>query len=154
MSITTRGFFGIGVYHPKTEENVGTLWRHAYLYGADFIYTIGRRYRKQSSDTPKTYRHLPLYHYESYEDFLEHLPFGSRLVCVELNEQAQLLPNASHPQQAVYLLGAEDHGIPDSILAGHQVLQIPCLRGESMNVSVSGTLVMYDRFLKHGKANQ
>jgi len=151
MSTQTRGFFGIGVYHPKTEENIGTLWRHAYLYGADFIFTIGRRYRKQATDTPKTYRHIPLYHYETYEDFTVHLPFGARLVCVELDASAHALPATNHPDQAVYLLGAEDHGIPASILAGHQVVQIPSLRSESMNVAVSGTMVMYDRFVKRGR---
>jgi hypothetical protein len=34
-----RGYFGIGIYHGKTEENIGTLWRSAYAYGADFVFT-------------------------------------------------------------------------------------------------------------------
>lgn len=32
--ISNRGYFEIGVYHPKTPMNVGTLWRSAYQLGA------------------------------------------------------------------------------------------------------------------------
>lgn len=48
-----RGYFGIGIYNPKTETNMGTLWRSAYNFGADFIFTIGMRYKKMGSDTAK-----------------------------------------------------------------------------------------------------
>lgn len=147
-SMNSRGYFGIGVYHPKTAENIGTLWRHAYLYGADFLYTIGRRYQPQASDTARAYRHIPLYHYLTFDDFYDRLPYGARLVCIELDTKAAPLPEANHPQQAVYLLGAEDHGLPKEILFGHQTIQIPALREQSMNVAVAGTLVMYDRYLK------
>lgn len=56
-----RGYFGIGVYHPKNVINIGTLWRSANCFGADFLFTIGHRYKHQGSDTLKTYRHIPLY---------------------------------------------------------------------------------------------
>lgn len=144
----SRGYFGIGVYLPKTEENIGTLWRHARLYGADFIFTIGRRYRKQASDTSNTQLHIPLYHYEDYTDFENHLPTNCPVVCVELAEGSQSLPDVNHPERAVYLLGAEDRGIPEEILKGKQVIQIPSIEPQSMNVAVSGTLVMYDRLVK------
>lgn len=143
-----RGFYGIGIYHPKTEENIGTLWRHAYLYGAAFIFTIGRRYHKQSSDTCKAFRHIPLYHYNDYDSFHEAIPHAARVVCVELTDQAKRLPETHHPEQAVYLLGAEDHGIPAEVLVGKQCIQIPCPHPASMNVAVAGTLVMYDRYVK------
>lgn len=35
-----RGYYGIGIYHPKTTENVGTLWRSAHNFGADFPTSI------------------------------------------------------------------------------------------------------------------
>ena len=40
-SVNDPGFFGIGVYRLKTEANHGTLWRSAFQFGADFIFTIG-----------------------------------------------------------------------------------------------------------------
>lgn len=38
--IVQKGFFGIGVYQIKRSENIGTLWRSAYILGASFIFTI------------------------------------------------------------------------------------------------------------------
>ena len=32
-----RGYFGIGIFHGKTETNIGTLWRSAAILGADNI---------------------------------------------------------------------------------------------------------------------
>ncbi len=35
------GYFGIGIYGPKMTKNIGTLWRTADIFGADFMFTIG-----------------------------------------------------------------------------------------------------------------
>lgn len=143
-----RGYFAIGVFRPKTEQNIGTLWRHADLYGAAYVFTIGSRYRKQSSDTSHTPFKIPLLHYGDFEDFQEHAPYAAETVCVELADSAVELPSFSHPPQAIYLLGAEDHGLPRSILEGRRCVQIPSPGERSMNVAVAGSLVMYDRHLK------
>ena len=145
----SRGFFAVGVYQPKTEANVGSLWRTAHLYGAAFVFTVGRRYRTQSSDTPKTPRHTPLFHFDNIGDLTVHLPHGAPLVGVEMDESAVPLDNFDHPAAAVYLLGAEDNGLPPSVLSAcHRLVVIPCPRPESMNVAVAGSLVIYDRHRK------
>lgn len=153
MKLTSRrrGYFGIGIFHTKTEGNVGTLWRHAQLYGADFIFTIGKRYKKQSEDTTHGYKHIPLYHYSDYEDFIGHVPYDCPVICVELNDGAKGLNETHHPERAIYLLGAEDHGIPADVLHGKQCIQIEAPNAQSMNVATAGTLVMYDRFIKGEK---
>ena len=46
-----RGFFGVGIENTKTHQNIGTLWRSASIMGASFMFTIGKRYKKQASDT-------------------------------------------------------------------------------------------------------
>jgi tRNA G18 (ribose-2'-O)-methylase SpoU len=143
-----RGYFGIGVYHPKTEQNIGTLWRSATLYGASFIFTVGRRYEKQASDTTQSWRHIPLWHFFDWDELREHIPYDCPLVCVELSDNAFDLRTFIHPERAIYLLGAEDHGVPEHILAGRPTVQIPCPQPYSMNVAVAGSLVMYDRFVK------
>lgn len=143
-----RGYFGIGVYHPKTVENIGTLWRSAYLFGASFIFTVGRRYHKQASDTPQTYRHVPLWNFQTFEEFNDKVPYGAQIVCIELADKSKPLHESHHPEQAIYLLGAEDYGIPKEILEGRQVVQIATARPQSMNVAVAGSLVMYDRYAK------
>ena len=68
-----RGYFGIGVYMLKSAVNLGTLWRSANILGAKYIFTIGRRYNKQSSDTMQTQRHIPLITYIDFEDFYNQL---------------------------------------------------------------------------------
>lgn len=112
-----RGYFGIGIYNGKTASNIGTLWRSASILGADFIFTIGHRYKKQCSDTMSTPRHIPLYHYENAEDFFKHVPYDCPVVAVELAENSIPLDRYCHRERCIYLLGAEDHGIPAPILS-------------------------------------
>lgn len=146
-----RGFFGIGLFHPKHEENQGTLWRSAFAFGASFIFTIGPRFRQQASDTPKAWHTVPMYQYESIADLKAHLPYACPLVAVELAETAQNLNRYVHPRQACYLLGAEDHGLPSKILNEcHAVVYIEGLR-VCLNVATTGSLVMFDRRQKEPK---
>lgn len=143
-----KGYFGVGIYHPKTKTNMGTLWRASYLFGASFIFTIGRRYKGQCSDTLKTERHIPCYNYIDWEDFKNHIPKGCQPVCIELDKESTPLKKSSHPKQAVYILGAEDYGIPKEKMVGYQKVYIETKRPQSMNVAMAGSLVMYDRFMK------
>lgn len=145
-----RGFYGIGIYHPKTAVNIGTLWRSAHIFEASFIFTIGKRYQKQASDTMCSPRHIPLYNYLSLEDFKENLPYLAQLVCIEINQKSRSLKTFKHPHQAVYLLGAEDYGIPEKILNESIVVQIDSPQSYCLNVSTSGSIIMYDRFRKNG----
>lgn len=147
--MTGRGFFGIAVYRPKREVNVGTLWRSAASYGAAGIATVGARYERQSSDTTKTWRHTPLVHYRDIDDLIEHMPHGCPLVGIELDPRAESLTGYVHMDRALYLLGAEDNGLPMAVLDRcHQVVQIPSPEAWSLNVAVAGSLVMHDRFVK------
>lgn len=144
-----RGFFAIGVYHPKTEANIGTLMRSAYLYNAAYVFTIGRRYRRQASDTPHTTLHIPLFHFESIEDAISHLPDSTPLVGVELDPRGKKLHEYKHPERAAYLLGAEDRGLPQKVIdMCHALIEIPTPQPESMNVATAGSIVLYDRHVK------
>lgn len=145
-----RGYFGIGVYHPKTRENIGTLWRSAYQLGADYIYTIGHRYGKQESDTYKTYRHIPLIQFETLKDFQNSVFYDCRVVCIEFCDRSKPLPDFVHPRRCTYLLGSEDKGFPKEILddPNYLFVEIPSVRMPSYNVAMAGTLVMYDRLSK------
>ena len=148
----SRGYFGIGIYHGKTETNIGTLWRSAYQFGASFIFTIGRRYKKQSSDTLKTHRHVPLYNYLSFDDFIKNRPYGCPIVPIEfVNDNDLKLEVFKHPSRCIYLLGAEDYGLPLDRLGevDYNPVRIPSTRTESFNVAVAGSIVMYDRFIKN-----
>lgn len=143
-----RGYFEIGVYEPKTEMNIGTLWRSAHQLGASGIFTIGRRYKKQPSDTTNALLHVPLRNYEDYEDFKNHIPEQCQIVPIEMGGHP--LSNIVHPERAIYLLGAEDYGIPKEITDKCKlVISLESVQTNSYNVAVAGSIVMYHRvFMK------
>lgn len=141
------GYFGIGIYQPKTIHNVGGLWRSAHNFGAAFIFTVGHRYKVQAADTTKAHRSIPLYEYSSFAEMRALLPKECLLIGIEQCEGAAQLPKVAHPHRAVYLLGAEDYGLPADVLAAcHRVMEIPSAR--CLNVAVAGSIVIYDRLLK------
>jgi tRNA G18 (ribose-2'-O)-methylase SpoU len=141
------GFVGIGIENGKTIPNLGTLWRSAEILGASFIFTAGRRYKKQSSDVLKSWRRLPLYDYRDFADLYDHLPYDCQLVGVELDQRATPIASFVHPKRCIYLLGAEDNGLTrEARDRCHKLVQLP---GESsLNVAACGTVVLYDRIAK------
>lgn len=139
-----RGYYGIGVYMPKTSENIGTLWRSAHNFGADFIFTIGKRYQKQASDTTKAWRHIPLYEYKTFAEFNRLRPFDCLLTAIEQTKTSVDLKNFIHPERAIYLLGAEDFGVPPKVLKKCQSV-VHIESPMCLNVAVAGSIVMFDR---------
>lgn len=139
-----RGYFEIGILHGKININTGTLWRSAYQLGAAGIFTIGKRYNRESSDTTYASRHIPLRTYETWDEFRYSRPSPSVLVAVEMGGLP--LSGFSHPERAIYLLGAEDNGIPEEILEQCQcTVSLESIRQPSFNVAIAGSLVMYHR---------
>lgn len=139
-------YFGIGIQNGKTPENLGVLWRTAQNMGANFIFTIGNRYENQACDTHRAVKAIPYFHYETFNDFFNHLPKGARLVGVELTDDAEALETFSHPRRCVYLLGAEDHGLSKKAQEkSHFLIKFNSIK--SLNVAVAGSIVMYDRQL-------
>ncbi len=142
------GYFGIGIFEPKNETNMGTLWRSASILGATFIFTIGKRYKKQSTDTNKSWKEIPLFHYTDFEDFYVHLPYSCQLVGVELDARSVPVEQFAHPDRCVYLLGAEDHGLTNAVRDRcHHLVQLP--GATSLNVASAGSIMLYDRHLKN-----
>ena len=150
--VDKRGFFEIGIINFKTDENMGILWRTAYQLGASGIFTIGRRYEKQSTDVYKAYREIPLRHYHDFDTFFSSIPYGSQLIGVEIG--GRYIPTFHHPPNAVYLLGSEASGIPPKILEKcHDIISLPSVRTPSFNVAIAGAMVMYDRLNKISLSN-
>lgn len=142
-----RGFFGIGIQNGKTPMNYGTLFRTAHIFNADFVFVIGKRFQKQATDTMKSYRHLPTFEFTDFQDFNSHRPFGCQLIGVELTPDAMPIEDFNHPEQACYLLGAEDHGLTqEAIQHCQKIVRLPGER--SLNVAVAGSIVLYDRINK------
>ena len=143
----TDGFFGIGILSPQLDENVGTLWRTAFILGAAFIFTIKKPYKKQSSDVTCSWSKIPLYHYDTFEVFQRSLPYSTPLIGVEIDNNAVSISQFEHPARAVYLLGCESVGLPKPVVnACHSLVQLP--GNFSVNVATAGGIVIYDRVSK------
>lgn len=141
------GYFGIGCMGMKSSDNYGTLFRTAQIFEADFIFLIGCRFKHQVTDTMKSWRHMPLFEYKDFADFNDHRPHDCRLIGIEMTPMSTLIADFKHPKQACYLLGAEDHGLsPEAIAACQETVVLPGIR--SLNVSVAGSIVLYDRLAK------
>ncbi len=142
-----RGYFGIGMLDPKYDVNLGTLWRSAFAFGANFIFTVGARYSRQPSDTTESIRHIPYWRFTDLTDFVQHLPPEANLVAVERDETAMDLQKFAHPERAVYLLGPEDGSLGSEVIEKCAYV----IRFDSrycLNVSVAGSVVLYDRLAK------
>lgn len=146
----SRGYFGVAIYHPRHDVNVGGLWRSAAAFGAAFTATVGARYSTmQASDTSKTRLHIPLFHHATIDELIERLPHSCPLVGVELDPRAVPLERFHHPDRAVYLLGAEDHGLPPSVTDRcHHLVQVSSSVSWSLNVATAGSIVLHDRHTK------
>ena len=153
-----RGYWGIGIQGSKFESNLGTLWRHAYIYNADFIFTIGKRYTHDPTDTTKAQKNIPMFHFANWLDFEQHMPRQCEIVFVEQElGLTQPLTSFEHPERAVYVLGAEDKGIDTAWMVDYssrypngetKIIEVPTPNKISMNVATTGTMIMHDRYLK------
>jgi len=148
-----KSYFGIGIMRGKRGHNHGTLWRSATQLGASFTFTIGQRYDKEEGDTLDSTRLIPYFPCDDWAEFVRVRPQRALLVGVEMGGTP--LPEFKHPECCVYLLGAEDHGLPAVVRQACQhVVSIPSVRTESYNVAVAGSLLMYDRLMKDSRSSQ
>ncbi len=148
-----RGYCGIGALNMKTDLNYGTLFRSAQAFNADFIFLIGRRFKKMASDTTAAHKHVPLYEYTDVDDFLAHVPYDCQKIGIEIVEEAQDIRGMKHPERAVYILGPEDGSLPQKLLGRCQfIIKIPT--SYCLNIAVAGSIVLYDRLLKQPNPSQ
>ena len=140
-------YFGIGIEGGKTKSNFETLWRSAVNFGASYIFTIGCRHSEHPADTVNSWKKIPSFSFKDVDDFLNHVPYRSSLIGVEIGECSESLSEFTHPKNAIYILGPEDgnlhQSIQDNCKAIVSIDSIYCL-----NVAVAGSIVMYDRTTK------
>ena len=147
------GFFACGVVGLSNGVNLGTLWRSAYQLGAAQMFVVGSRYEPQSSDVTKSWRNVPLVHHEDWNAFAAAQPRGALWVAVEMGGEP--LETFDHPERAIYILGSEDTGLPESVTrACHKTVALPSVRYASFNVAVAGSIVLYDRVAKQQRKEE
>lgn len=144
-----KGYSGIGIINGKNSVNFGLLLRTAAIFGNDLIFTIGEQYSYQKADVTRSHLNIPTLCFKDFKTFKESLHSNTEIVGIEMTKKSVFLENFSHPERAMYLLGAEDTGIPEHVLKEcHKVIKLP---GKvSLNVGVTGSIVLYDRLAKRG----
>jgi len=142
-----KGFCGIGVFMPKSKENIGTLIRSAKMFEADFVFMIGERYVSQCSAV-KLDTKIPIFYFKDFKTFCECMPPVEKYCVIELTTKSKPLGEYKHKKQGIYILGAEDNGIPKEILESDRCEFVEIEGESSLNVAVAGSIVLYDRFIK------
>ena len=145
-----RGYSAIGLDNPKFDVNVGSALRAAGVYGSSFVAATGKRFKRQKTDTMKSYRHLPFLRPNSLQDVI---PFDCVPVAVDLIDGAIPLTEYKHPQRAFYIFGAEDATLGCRVTNWcRDIVYIPT--NGCMNLAATINVVLYDRLLKNGGKNQ
>ncbi len=146
-----RGYFGIGVEHISKAMNAGSLFRSAHAFGASFVFTVAATYGRgegRKSDTSDTPGQVPFYSFPDVESMA--LPDGCKVVGIELMDDAIELPSFHHPRHCAYLLGPERGGLSATLAERcDHIVRIPTRF--SLNVGITGALVMYDRLTSLGR---
>jgi tRNA G18 (ribose-2'-O)-methylase SpoU len=144
-----RGYFGVGVDGISKPMNLGNLLRISHAFGASFFFTLCGKVKLSDaqSDTSSAAGHLPVYQFETMEEF--RLPQGCRVVGVEITDDAVELPRFRHPPCAAYVFGSERMSLsPQTLQACEFVVRIPTRF--SINVGMAGAIVLYDRLISLG----
>jgi tRNA(Leu) C34 or U34 (ribose-2'-O)-methylase TrmL len=147
--MNARGYVALGVHSPKCDANIGGIMRAAACYGADLILLSGHRYRTQSTDTTKAWRHVPVIH--NLADLFDAAPYGAVPVAVDLVADAQPLPDFKHPERALYIFGPEDGTLGGKTLA-RCALRVMVPTRFCMNLAATVNVILYDRIAKEKAA--
>lgn len=151
-----RGYAAVGLWRPKTPENIGGVLRAAYCYDAALVAIAADRSKKAAeginhgTNTGKAERHMPVLR---VDDLQPCIPFGCIPVAVDLVEGACPLHSYQHPVSAFYVFGPEDGTLGDAILkwCAHRVM-IPTRM--CMNLAATVNVVLYDRQAKALRASR
>lgn len=140
------GFACVGLFRPKTGENVGAVMRAAHCYRVAQVNIEGARKNalQHCTNTPMAHRHTPTF---IVGDVLDYVPFDTQIVAVDLIDGAVDLPSFQHPKRAMYLFGPEDGslGRRHAERAQH-VVYVPTRN--CMNLAATVNVVLYDRMAK------
>jgi tRNA G18 (ribose-2'-O)-methylase SpoU len=131
--------------------NLGAMLRTAHAFHASFAFSIGAQFdvaEVLASDTSVAFNSLPLQLCENLDEF--NMPFGCRLIGIEITEDAVDLPSFTHPLAAAYVLGAERDSLSPALQARCDfIVKIPTKF--CVNLAVAGAIVMYDRMISLGR---
>ncbi|HWR78611.1 MAG TPA: RNA methyltransferase [Pseudomonas sp.] len=145
--MANRRYSCIGLFNPKSPENVGAVMRAAGCYGVNSVFYTGKRYARAQdfvTDTKKVHQDIPLI---GVDDLQQIIPLGCTPVAVEMVEGARDLTTFTHPDRAIYIFGPEDGSLDKKVLSWcEEVIYIPT--NGCMNLAATVNVVLYDRLSK------
>lgn len=141
----------IGLTNPKSPNNVGSVMRAAGNYNVDAVIYTGTRYdraARSNPDTPNLSRKVGLdVPLSPVNKLIDAVDEDTRIICIELVENAIALPQYQHPEKALYIFGPEDGNIEQNIIdQADDVVYIPTIG--CMNLAATVNVVLYDRAAK------
>lgn len=143
--MSVRGFAVVALDGPKTEANLGGALRAAHCFRANMIVVSRERFRKESTDTTKAWRHIPVVRNENP---LDALPYDCVPVAVDMWQDATPLQEYKHPERAMYIFGPEDGFVRKEIKERcRDAIFIPT--AYCLNLAATVNVVLYDRLAKN-----
>ena len=139
--------------NPKFSASVGTMARNAELFRFDKLY-VSQSERTGghigATDTAKSFRRIGEFVWDEIGLISSMRDSGHKIVAIELENGATAVTDFNHPENALYIIGAEDKGISREILnTVDETVIIPADKKWSFNAADSATIVMYDLSLIH-----
>ena len=134
----------------KPHFNVAKLFRSADAFGAKEVHLISI---PQFDPRPGvgSFKWVPAHFHEDFESCYQMLKDDYQLYALD-TEGAELLGRGEFPKKSAFILGHEERGISDAVKKKSDIkrIQIPQFgRVQSLNVSVAGSLVMYEYVRQH-----
>lgn len=143
----SKGYACIGLFNPKSAENVGSVMRAAGCYGVNSVFYTGKRYdlaKPFHTDTTKNHLDIPLI---GVEDLRKIIPLDCVPVAVDLVEGAKSILNYKHPPRAFYIFGPEDGTLKKEITDFcRESIYVPT-KG-CMNLAATANVILFDRMAK------
>lgn len=141
----------IGLFNPKSPDNVNSVRRAAGNFHVDSIFYTGKRYPRAMKLNPGSVNmnrdvslNIPV---TGVTCLVNEAIDNMKIICVEFAEDAISLPGFQHPNNALYIFGPEDGNLSQDIIdKADAVIYIPT-KG-CMNLAAAVNVVLYDRLSK------
>lgn len=132
-----------------SEANVGMLIRSAVCFGLESVHVVGNMdniagIKKKSASTADF---IPIYRYQSCEDFYEENKLIYNFISLELTSYSQDLSQFSFDfsRPVCMIVGHEELGVPDYLLRRSEVVHIDMPGvGHCLNAAVAASIGMFE----------
>lgn len=148
----------VALCNPQYGHNVGAIQRACSCFGIKQLWFSGDRVEFDLDGKTRLPREERMRGYEDvevrqYDQFFDQFDKDVTPVAIELSNNAELLPQFDHPDNALYVFGPEDGNIPSVMLRHcHRFVVMPL--HHCTNLAAAVYIVLYDRMFKRIQAGK